>query len=573
MEESLLTPKQGGGVGRVMRALIFVGVVSVVSLVLTLSFGIAVVVQHGNQATTLDNIESKPTGYLPEIYLVPATARTPVKNQQQRGTCWIFATIAMLEGSYRKSGYERGYLAENEYVSLSEQVLSIGLVDYCTKNPENKYCLGGPAKNTSSDGDPSWIYYMRDEVAKYITPDAVCPYTPSEEEQFECPDFAKGVEGNPLKFELKDIRAAYTIKQIKELLLEKQQAMAWGHLVLDAAFDIPCSDPTNPKAGSEECTKCLHPCTASSDGCCSQYVASGYTQDGIFRTFKQPAIGGGHAMTIIGWNDNFRVESGIRGHDPVKSVGGFILKNSWSPARGHSAEYWAQQISTIEENTICPGETNAKTWMPATVSCMLKDANVTTCAPNAFKYVRDHWVRGATTLKCSGRSKAVANALGWGDCDPTKHYALAALDSDSMTPWVTVRPDSEATMVFHLLEWDPENTTEGAKLVETNQTTWYGIESLLTPVEIVGNSDDCGVYFMPYETFLQSDAMYPTYGHDTPSVTYFEVEWDKSSYLKNAAKGTYSYELLKNSTHKYIFPPFHGPYDLDATAPVDEKKN
>lgn len=121
-------------------------------------------------------------------------------------------------------------------------------------------------------------------------------------------------------------------------------------------------------------------------------------------------------------------------------------------------------------------------------------------------------------------------------------------------------------MRFHLLEWDPNNLTEGAKLIETNESTWYGIESLLTPVEIVGNSDECGVYFMPYETFLQSDAMYPTYGHDTPSVTYFEVEWDKSSYLKNAAKGTYGYELLKNSTHHYKPTPFHGPYDLDAAA-------
>lgn len=69
---------------------------------------------------------------------------------------------------------------------------------------------------------------------------------------------------------------------------------------------------------------------------------------------------------------------------------------------------------------------------------------------------------------------------------------------------------------------------------------------------------------MPYETLLQSDAMYPSYGHDTPSVTYFDVEWDKSSYLKNAKKGTYGYELLVNSTKKYLPPVFDGPYDLDA---------
>ena len=441
MEESLLSSK--GGSGRAMRALAFVAVISVMSIVLTLCFGIVIITQQGTHTDKLNTLGNIPHEYLPETYLVPATARTPVKNQQQRGTCWIFATMAMLEGSYRKNGYARGYLAEDEYLSLSEQVLSIGLVDYCTKHPENKYCLGGPPKNTSADGDPSWIYYMRDNVAKYITPDAVCPYKGTDAEQFECPDFAKGVEGNPLKFELKDIRGAYTIKQIKELLLEKQQAMTWGHLVLDAAFDVPCDDPNNPAAGSDECAQCLHPCAQSADGCCSQEVVSGYTQDGIFRTFKQPVIGGGHAMTIIGWNDNFRVEAGTRGHEPIKSVGGFILKNSWSPSRGHSAEYWAQNISTIEENTICPGETNAKTWMPAKAACMQKGVDLTGCAPSAFKYIRDHWVKGATVLKCSGKNKALAKTLGWADCDSTKLYALASLDSDSMTPWVTVSPNSE----------------------------------------------------------------------------------------------------------------------------------
>lgn len=448
MEERLLDGgKQQQQQGSLMRALMIVGGISVLSVILTLSFGIAVVVQNNKQTDKLSTLEDQPGDFFPETFLVPATARTPAKDQQRRGTCWIFATMGMMEGSYRKNGYAKGYLAEDEYVAFSEQVLALGLVKYCTAHPENKYCLGGPPMNTSEDGDPAWIYYMRDKVAQYITPGAVCPYKGNNEEQFECPDFDKGVKENPLNFELKDIKGAYTINQIKRLLFETKQALAWGHLVLDAAFYVPCSDPSNPKAGSDECTRCLHPCKESTDGCCSEYVAYGYTQEGIFRTYKKPVIGGGHAMTLLGWNDNFRVESGLLGHSPEKALGGFIIKNSWSPSVGHSAEYWAQKISTIEENTICPCEASAQTWMPALASCMQEGpANSTKCAPGAFKNVRGKWIKGATVLKCSSwalKNKAAAAALGWGNCDASKNYAFAALDNEPMTPWTTASPSSE----------------------------------------------------------------------------------------------------------------------------------
>ena len=90
-----------------------------------------------------------------------------------------------------------------------------------------------------------------------------------------------------------------------------------------------------------------------------------------------------------------------------------------------------------------------------------------------------------------------------------------------------------------------------------------GIENLLTPVDVRGNTENCGIYFMPYETFLESSANYPIYGHDTYGVQYYDIEWDDSSYLVNA-KGQYAKELLKKSTHKYRPPKFDGPFDMDA---------
>lgn len=78
-----------------------------------------------DKSVTVNNIVKSvvdpDTETLPASYLVPHTARTPAKNQGSRGTCWIFSTMGILEGLYRKNGYEKGFLKEDEYVSFSEQ--------------------------------------------------------------------------------------------------------------------------------------------------------------------------------------------------------------------------------------------------------------------------------------------------------------------------------------------------------------------------------------------------------------------------------------------------------------------
>ena len=98
--------------------------------------------------------------------------------------------------------------------------------------PTNPYCSGGPIANTSSDGDAFFLYYMRDNVTKYVMPDGVCPYKPTDPEEFECPGFEKAVEENPIKFTINGIETAYTVDSIKRLLYKKKTALTWSHSVL-----------------------------------------------------------------------------------------------------------------------------------------------------------------------------------------------------------------------------------------------------------------------------------------------------------------------------------------------------
>lgn len=280
----------------------------------------------------------------------------------------------------------------------------IGLVEHC-QNTKDKYCSGGPSRNVTSDGESAWMYYMGHDVTKNVLPTSVCPYHSDEAYQFDCPDHKKAVAAAPLKFTIKDIESAYSLDGIKRLIYHKKAPLAWSHSVVQITYTVPCSDPANPQAGSAECTECRHPCKQSADGCCSETIIPGYTQQGIFATFNKAALSGGHDMLLLGWNDNFRVDTGLPGYRGRGTVGGFIIKNSWNSSMAHSAEYWAQQHSTLDENFICPNEASSNTWLPVDPQCMKEKVDPVECAQGVYKRVLNEWVYGATVLKCNPKGK------------------------------------------------------------------------------------------------------------------------------------------------------------------------
>ncbi|KAH3745481.1 hect e3 ubiquitin [Pelomyxa schiedti] len=510
-----------------------IGAVSVIMITaLAIGFAVSDVVlkQEINDIGTVQET-------IPSSYGVPFYAITPVKDQGHRGTCWAFATIGLLEAQYRAYGYLAGLLDDDEYVSFSEQAYALGVTEYCTQHLDDPYCFGGPPTNDTSDGEIEWLYYMRnyENVAKVI-PYTLCPYYIDEVDQYNCPNREENVANTALSFTVNSIESAYTISGMKSLLYKYKLPVGWSHAVFERFFLL--NDGGSYLYATSQCIECSHPCTTSGDGCCAQLIIPGYTTEGN-----------------VGWNDEYRVDRGLFGQLNQFTTGGFILKNSWNAALGHTIEYWLQGHSILEEDLICPCTKSSLKWLPANATCMMQNPDPIYCSNGAEKHARNVTLKGATVLKCSDNALTSLGAqYGFSNCNASRLYTLALvpyvpeLKYQPSGVWTEVPAVSDGTLHFYLVEWDP--LTLSTSIVKTNATTWWGIEKLFIPVEYVENDPRCTI-------------RYPVGGHDTPSVSAIKVTWSKSSYLAGSRTAGKDYDSVSDSTYSSKQIIFHGPFDFD----------
>ncbi|EAL50093.1 papain family cysteine protease domain containing protein [Entamoeba histolytica HM-1:IMSS-B] len=562
---------------------------------------------EGFTTKIIDNCEET----LPSQYLIPQNASVIPKNQQSRGSCWIFSTIGYLESSYRAYGLRHNLLNSTEYVQFSEQAYGKLIFEYCQKHKEIPICnYGGMGINQTSDGSVEFIYYLGDYAKNIILPTSVCNYYPERGEgEFHCNDeeLPKIMATNPLNFTIKSIKTMYSVDEIKQTMYEHKSPISYGLATVQKAYYFECNEQ-NPQYKEKVCTECEFPCYAAASGeyirddsnaktCCSRVGMAAYSNDGIFDLHGEVMGSGGHAMIIVGWNDEFRVdrentkyieiqennnnrdEFGNKEYNSVK--GGFIIKNSWGNA-GHSMAYWMQNISEANEAIICPLTQSVKNWGPVDIECLKEKKTYKECGFGRIRHVgiEKKTLLGGTKLQCRITSNETSDVLkmsllGFEPCshrDANEYiYSLVGIQSDNKedeTTSLNLKNDipklSDTQRIFYIAKIklnEDNNTIDSVEEIKTNMTTLNMLEKVFKPMadEDVQNSIHCGYYFQPYSTirFLVSD--YKAWGYESYAFSYMDIEWDKKSYLKGN-EDNIDYQWIKNSTVNYEYPQFDGPF-------------
>ncbi|KAL4158900.1 hypothetical protein PRNP1_004674 [Phytophthora ramorum] len=141
---------------------------------------------------------------------------TPLKTQDERGTCWDFATVAVLESSYRQQGVAQGWLQQDEFMAISEQAYGAEVIRLCAGppgSPQQVACLipGNEIwKNSTDGGDVTELMYLMNGLKDSIFPNSVCPYIPDPGNDSVCPGLtSESRTANPLSLTIKKMDTYY----------------------------------------------------------------------------------------------------------------------------------------------------------------------------------------------------------------------------------------------------------------------------------------------------------------------------------------------------------------------------
>jgi len=499
--------------------------------------------------------DSLPDSFLPDSFAADVVYQNPATNQASRGTCWAWATMYILETQYRAQGIKQGYLRENEYVKFSIQAFAAYLGNYCKAHNTAKVCQYGGFLNKNSTNDnqvEAFPYFLKEisDLNLKIVPDTVCPYVPtkSPETDFSCPNFTKATESNPIKFTFKNMRTAFDIRGVKQLLYSAQRPLGIGTPLGTVNYMIPCEGSVF--SDTDACVNKWFPCPESQDGeFCYNLEIEGRTRDGIFLAIdkaERQTEFGGHAMNIMAYNDNWVYNNRISGPKTLEAAKGcFILHNSWR-ADGHSISYLMGQRTLENEQTSCPNHKSPETWIPATLECIKENVGDISLCSKDIKRVRGHGLtNGPDLLKCIDASNA--------SCVPQDNYRYVLLRSGSD---VDAQELPNGLHKISVIRWKEGHEPE---VISLNRLPFWAIGSILTPVTPVDNNpNECGFYALPYQT-VENMIRRSWDLFDNFKASDIEVEFEPSSYLRAQESKSFNTQWLESSTYNVTIPEFDGP--------------
>lgn len=477
---------------------------------------------------------------LPHKYLVDGV--TPSADQANRGDCWLFAITGLLEDSYRRWGVKQGWMDGKDFLRLSRQALGIGVMELCNKQPlsicpamnDGELSIRWGNTTEGSDGaDEHLLYWLRslgDGVN--VLPDSVCAYAEVADwrQEWACQGLEESRKKNPLHFEVKSMVSVYEREAVKQSLVKTGRPLSLGLTLAFYPVYPPCLPALGCTPSPETCVPCPLERVYGNIDCCFQSNKPMVSMKGEW--FHPPAgepiiEEGGHAVNIVGYNDNYKTEQG--------HVGGYIVRNTWADglgtahglkARGsHTARYFLQDVSDGDEGLACPNPHSPRMW---TTCQAAKECTTPLAKMEAMTG------KGVLTLQCLDTGLVIPK----GSCDSASDYYLKGFTEFGsagmfIACFVTVAKSDGAENSLCL----PPLTLDD-------------IATVFTPVAeemVLNNKLLCGFNFIPYETL---EAMQVRFGGVV--MTNYDIQWKKESYLKYAREDEFDYSLVKQSTKELL---------------------
>ena len=478
----------------------------------------------------------------PSSFVVNSSYLLPVWNQFDRGTCWGFANVYMLESHYKHQGIKSGYLKDDEYTAFSQEGVMKWMVNKCTEPHLSKLCRNSYRKNNKTDGGSveEFINFYKEypQFSKIVMPYTSCPYQEKGEDQMICPDYENQLKETPIEYKLTGGELAVGIDKVKDLLYKYKEPLAFSIGMPVSRYWYEC-DKNHIITNSSMCRNKIYPCKHDKTKYCSfldYQISKPNTAEMITHTTKNVFYGVGHAMVLVGYNDNLIEALPVNITQRKPTTGVFILRNSWG-ARGHSIEYLSGKISHAQELQICPNPDDIGIWTPVTQKCLIdNNGDGRKCSTDISRNLGGKTYKGGTKLICKnethcqlGRSYYLLRNY------PLKEPVIEFLDTG--TPVATVL----------------DSVTHEKLRIETLpfEHLYYAFNVENPPKN---SAEHCGYLGYSYDTVAE---IVQGGGLNTPQwrVTQYRPVFTDSSYARSNTKGK-NYQQLLNSTKTHsIFTP------------------